>query len=99
MSWLEANGTMIVTSIMKTATVADLRNYFRWVPAWIENGESVQIIRRGKAFACLSPAAGGERKKTVVDFAARRKAIRGGRVFRAAEVEAMRNAEIEGGEG
>ena len=42
---------------MKTATVADLRNNFRRVSAWIENGELVEIVKRGRAFARLVPAA------------------------------------------
>jgi antitoxin (DNA-binding transcriptional repressor) of toxin-antitoxin stability system len=84
---------------MKTASVADLRNHFRRLSAWIENGESVQIIKRGKAFARLVPAAEATRKPVKVDFAARRKTIWGNRVFSAAEVKAMRDAELEGEEG
>lgn len=82
---------------MKTATVADLRNHFRRVSAWIENGEAVQIIKRGKAFARLVPETHEKRKPAKVDFAARRKAIWGGRVFSAAEVKAMREAELGDG--
>jgi antitoxin (DNA-binding transcriptional repressor) of toxin-antitoxin stability system len=84
---------------MKTATVADLRNHFRRLSAWIENGESVEIIKRGKAFARLVPAAEAKLEPVTVDFAARRKAIWGDRVFSAAEVKAMRDAELEGEEG
>jgi antitoxin (DNA-binding transcriptional repressor) of toxin-antitoxin stability system len=82
---------------MRTATVADLRNHFRRLSAWIENGESIQIVKRGKPFARLSPE--GEAKPAKVDFAARRKAIWGNRVFSAAEVKAMRDAELEGEQG
>jgi antitoxin (DNA-binding transcriptional repressor) of toxin-antitoxin stability system len=84
---------------MRTATVADLRNQFRRVSAWIENGESVQIVKRGKAFARLVPEEGAKPKRGKVDFAARRKAIWGDRIFSAAEVKEMRDAEIEGEEG
>jgi len=85
---------------MKTATVADLRNHFRQVSVWIENGESVQIVKRGKAFAQLVPASGGNPAKPAkVDFAARRKAIWGNKVFSVAEVEAMRDAERDGEQG
>lgn len=35
--------------------MADLRNNFRRVSAWIENGEPVEIIRRGHVFARLVP--------------------------------------------
>jgi antitoxin (DNA-binding transcriptional repressor) of toxin-antitoxin stability system len=84
---------------MKTATVADLRNHFRRVAAWIENGEAVQIVKRGKAFARLVPVAEPKPKLTKVDWAAQRKAIWGNRVFSAAEVKAMEEAELEGEQG
>ena len=85
---------------MKTATVADLRNHFRRVAAWIENGEAVQILKRGKAFARLVPA-----EKQVparfdpVKHRQRVKETWGDRVFSIAEVKAMREAELEGEEG
>lgn len=41
--------------IMKTATVADLRNNFATVSKWIHDGESVTITKRGQAFATLAP--------------------------------------------
>ena len=85
---------------MRTATVADLRNHFRQVSAWIENGESVQIVKRGKAFARLVP----EEKQAPARFDAakhmrRLKETWGDRVFSAAEVKSMRDAELEGEEG
>lgn len=40
---------------MKKAKVADLRNEFPRVAGWIEQGEAVQITRRGRVFAILSP--------------------------------------------
>ena len=66
--------------------------------AWIENGEPVQIVKRGKAFARLVPA---EAKPVLakVDWAAQRKAIWGSRVFSTADVKAMEEAELEGGQG
>jgi antitoxin (DNA-binding transcriptional repressor) of toxin-antitoxin stability system len=91
---------MIDESIMKRATVADLRNRFRRVSAWIENGENVEIIRRGKPFARLQPmrtAASSPAPK--VDFAAQRRVIWGQRKFSRAEVLAMRAFELEGEEG
>jgi len=84
---------------MKTATVADLRNHFRRVSAWIENGETVEIIKRGRPFARLAPAMESKPTSVKVDFAARRKAIWGNRVFSSAEVRAMRDAELEGEQG
>jgi antitoxin (DNA-binding transcriptional repressor) of toxin-antitoxin stability system len=85
---------------MKTATVADLRNHFRRVSAWIENGEHVQIVRRGKAFARLVPA----QKQSPARFDAakhmrRLKKTWRDRVFDAAEVAAMREAELRGEQG
>jgi antitoxin (DNA-binding transcriptional repressor) of toxin-antitoxin stability system len=32
---------------MKTANIADLRNNFRVIAAWISDGESVEIRKRG----------------------------------------------------
>jgi antitoxin (DNA-binding transcriptional repressor) of toxin-antitoxin stability system len=84
---------------MKTATVADLRNNFRRVSSWIENGEAVEIVKRGRTFARLVPAAraGGESAK--VDWAAQARQIWRGRAFSAAEVKAMDEFEHEGEEG
>ena len=91
---------IVVSIIMKTATVADLRNHFRRVSAWIENGEAVQIIKRGRAFAQLVPVEKlAPAKFDAVKHRARVKATWGDRVFSAAEVKAMRDAELEGEEG
>ena len=85
---------------VKTATVADLRNHFRRVSAWIENGEAVEIIKRGRAFARLVPL-----EKEIparfdpVKHRQRLKETWGDRVFSAAEVKAMRGAELEGEDG
>lgn len=40
---------------MKTATVRDLRNQFRRLSKWLEKGETVQIVKRGKPFARVVP--------------------------------------------
>ena len=40
---------------MKTATIRDLRNEFARLSKWLEQGESVQIIKRGKPFARVVP--------------------------------------------
>lgn len=82
---------------MKTATVADLRNHFRRLSAWIENGETIQIVKRGRAFARLMPIA--QASPAQVDFAAQRKAIWQGRVFSADEVQEMEEFEREGEQG
>lgn len=87
---------MIVLSIMaiKTATVADLRNNFRRVSAWLENGESVEIIKRGKRFARLVPADASAAKLAKVDFGAQLKATWGAKTFSGDEIAAMREAEL-----
>lgn len=90
---------MIENAVMKTATVADLRNHFRRVSAWIENGETVEIVKRGRPFARLVPPVPEKNPPPKVDWAAQRKAIWGNRVFSAAEVKAMEEFEQEGEEG
>lgn len=87
---------MIDSALMKpkTATVADLRNNFRRVSAWLENGESVEIIKRGRRFARLIPAAVPPRKPVKIDFTAQLAAVWGDRVFSSAEVRARRDAEL-----
>lgn len=40
---------------MKTATIRDLRNEFARLSKWLEKGESVQILKRGKPFARVVP--------------------------------------------
>lgn len=86
---------------MKTATVADLRNNFRQVSSWIEHGETVQIIKRGRAFAQLTSLAEVSTPSTAPkpDIMARLQEVWGDRVFSLEEVEAMRAAELEGEEG
>jgi antitoxin (DNA-binding transcriptional repressor) of toxin-antitoxin stability system len=86
---------------MKTATVADLRNNFRQIAAWIEHGETVQIVRRGRPFARLSAdhAGGSGRRVPKVDFLKQLGEVWGDRVFSDQEVQAMRESELgrEGG--
>ena len=47
---------------MKTATIRDLRNNFARLSKWIEQGETVEILKRGKPVADLVPKTGGKRK-------------------------------------
>ena len=47
---------------MKVATVADLRNHFVRISQWIEDGEKVEIRKRGKVFATLSPVKSKKQK-------------------------------------
>ena len=76
------------------AKIADLRNNFRRVSAWLENGESVEIIKRGRRFARLVPSIAASRKAVKVDFAAQLRAVWGRKVFTAEETRAMRDAEL-----
>jgi len=60
-----------VCLIMRTATVADLRNRFPRVFRWIEEGEQVEVTKRGRVVARLvPPPAGKPRKFRVPDFEA-----------------------------
>lgn len=82
---------------MKTATVADLRNNFRRISAWLEHGETVQIVKRGRAFARLTAegASNSSRDVPKIDFMAQLREVWGDRVFSEVEVQAMRDAERE----
>jgi antitoxin (DNA-binding transcriptional repressor) of toxin-antitoxin stability system len=87
---------VISPDIMNTVTTADLRNHFRRVSAWLDNGESVEILKRGKPYATLLPIAKPTPSRPPrVDFAAQRKAIWKGRRFSAVEVAEMRASELE----
>jgi len=47
---------------MKTATVRDLRNDFARLSKWLDQGETIEIIKRGKPVADLVPKVSGKRK-------------------------------------
>jgi antitoxin (DNA-binding transcriptional repressor) of toxin-antitoxin stability system len=90
---------MILLCIVKTATAADLRNHFRRVSSWLDNGESVEIIKRSKPYATRLPISKATSPRPPkVDFRAQCQAIWQGRTFSAAEVAEMRAAELEGEE-
>jgi prevent-host-death family protein len=80
---------------MKTATVADLRNDFKKVSAWLEVGEKVEITKRGKPYAVLTRASEETEDPApkTLDWAARRKRNWGDRFFTDEEIEEMREAE------
>ena len=81
---------------MNTVTTADLRNHFRRVSSWLDNGESVEILKRGKPYATLLPIVKDTPSRPLkIDFAAQRQAIWKGRSFSAEEVAEMRAAELE----
>ncbi len=84
---------------MNTVTTADLRNHFRRVSSWLDNGESVAILKRGKHYATLLPVTKATPSRPPqIDFAAQRQTIWKGRRFSSDEVAEMRAAELEGEE-
>ena len=82
-------------------TVRDLRNSFSRLEAWLLEGEQIRIEKRGQPIGILSAwrADAAASAATKPDFAARRRAIWGGRVFTEVEVAAIRSEELEGEEG
>jgi len=85
---------------MRTATVADLRNHFPKVVAWLDQGEDVEILRRGKPVACLVPPRSATHAQVPkIDFAKQNREIWGERTFSPQEVAAMRAFELEGEDG
>lgn len=85
---------------MKTVTVRDLRNSFSMIEAWLLEGQEIRIEKRGQPIGILTawPSEASARPAKP-NFAARRRAIWGDRVFSEAEVVAMRADELEGEEG
>lgn len=87
---------------MKTATVRELRNEFPRLESWIHEGESISISKRGRPIAMLVPLGEAARMKespVKPDIMARLRETWEDRVFTMAEVEAMREAELEGEDG
>jgi antitoxin (DNA-binding transcriptional repressor) of toxin-antitoxin stability system len=85
---------------MKTVTVRDLRNSFSMLEAWLSEGEDIRIEKRGQPIGVLTAwRPGASTQPAKPDFAARRRAIWGNRVFTEAEVATMRADELEGEEG
>jgi len=69
---------------VKTANVSQLRRDFGSVLEWIADGQQVEIVKRGKVVAILSPPPIPPAKPKpfkLPDFAARRKRIFGNRVL------------------
>lgn len=82
---------------MKTATVRDLRNQFPRLEAWLHEGESINISKRGKMIATLVPALGNstpQQPRPKVDVMARLRETWGERVFTKEQVAAMRADEL-----
>jgi prevent-host-death family protein len=67
---------------MKTANVTQLRRAFGDVMKLIAEGEQVEIVKKGKGIALLSPPPGHKPKKfKLPDFEPRRNRIFGDRVM------------------
>jgi antitoxin (DNA-binding transcriptional repressor) of toxin-antitoxin stability system len=85
---------------MKIATVRDLRNDFASLEAWLAEGETIQIVKRGTPVAVLSPATAGAASEhpplVKPDIRARLRRLWGDRCFSAEEVKEMREYELEG---
>ncbi len=86
---------------MRSVTVRELRNSFSKLEVWLAEGEVIRVEKRGRPIALLTGLRPNRRKRgsKKPDFAARRQAIWGRRVFSTAEVAAMRAAELEGEDG
>jgi antitoxin (DNA-binding transcriptional repressor) of toxin-antitoxin stability system len=86
---------------MKTATIREVRNEFGKLEAWLAEGETIEIQRRGKPVAHLSPASSDRRDSpwAGVDFEARRRRISGGRELTQSKLDAIEALELEGQEG
>lgn len=80
---------------MKIATVRVLRNDFPRIEAWVHEGESVNISKRGKVIATLVPAT-AQPLGPKVDIMTRLRKNWGERVFTMEEVQAMRSEELAG---
>ena len=68
---------------MKTANVRQLRHAFGEVMDWITEGQQVEIVKKGKVIALLSPPPSSPKTKKLKlpDFEARRKRIFGDQVL------------------
>ena len=68
---------------MKTANVRQLRHAFGSVMEWVAEGQQVEIVKKGKVVALLSPPpkAAARKKIKLPDFAARQKRIFGDKVL------------------
>lgn len=87
---------MIYDYIMNSVSTADLRNRFRQVSSWLDNGETVEILKRGKPYARLLPIAKEATPTPMkINFRAQCQEIWKGRKFSRAEVAEMRAAEVE----
>jgi antitoxin (DNA-binding transcriptional repressor) of toxin-antitoxin stability system len=77
-------------SQMKTASVRELRQHFRSLLTWLEEGQEIQITMRRRVVARLVPdQPKPARKPKMPNFAARLKEIHGEKVISAGDVQAI----------
>lgn len=67
---------VIMSYIMRTATLREMQHNLSEVLSWVERGEEVQVLRRNKVVARLLPPGPPERSQWP-DFVARARAIWG----------------------
>lgn len=78
---------------MKTATVRQVRHDFGTVLNWVEEGEQVEVSKRGKVVALITPPPPPSRSRSMKrpDFAARLKLRDGDRVIPASSINDILN--------
>ncbi len=75
---------------MRTATIRDLRTKFPVLARWMDDGEPIEITRRGRVVAHLTPAADATRHAAEKpDFMKQLREIYGDYVMPAGEVKAI----------
>jgi len=74
---------------MKTASIRQVRHEFKMLLEWIDAGEQVEVSKRGKVVALLSPPrpVKAPRSRKRPDFAARLKLRDGDRVISAGVID------------
>ena len=79
---------------MKTTTVREVRHAFPKVLRWVQEGETVNVTRRGRVVVqMIPPAAQKPRKVQMPDFAARARAYCGDFVMSDIAYERMREGD------
>lgn len=85
---------------MKTGSISDVPTRVGKGEAWQDSEDKILGEKAGTTSGLsLAPLEPGHGRAPKPDFAARRATIWGDRVFTAAEVRAMREAELEGEDG
>jgi len=64
---------------MKSVSVSELRSNFSRVEAWLSGGDEIELTKRGQVVGRIVPTPAKAPKLKMPDFAARAKAVCGGR--------------------